>query len=137
MPPQAPFRCSDQTTQGIRVGAAAFYLSGQSEPEARHFTFGYRIMIENTGGRAATLRTRHWDIVDALGRHEVVEGPGVVGEEPRLLPGQGFTYQSFAVLRTQWGTMEGRYTFERDDGEAFEVPIGRFYLVPEQSVPTA
>ncbi len=128
----ATFLCSDQTTEGIRVGAAAFFLAAQSEPEEGHFAFGYRILIKNTGCAPATLRTRHWDIVDAAGRHEVVDGPGVVGQQPRLEPGQGFTYQSFALLKTEWGTMEGHYTFERDDGATFQAPVARFYLVPQQ-----
>lgn len=128
------FRHSEQTTEGIRVGAAAFYLEEQSAPEERRFAFGYRILIENAGDHPATLRSRHWDIVDAHGRREEVDGPGVVGEQPRLEPGQGFTYQSFAVLKTEWGTMEGHYNFERDDGSPFKAAIGRFYLVPEQKV---
>lgn len=128
----ATFLHSEQTTEGIRVGAAAFFLEGQSDSEGRRFAFGYRILMENVGEQPATLRTRHWDIVDAHGRREEVDGPGVVGEQPRLEPGQGFTYQSFAVLKTQWGTMEGHYDFERDDGTMFQAKIGRFFLVPEQ-----
>ena len=123
---------SDTTTQGIRVGATAYYLPEESEPDERRWVFGYTIVIVNVGDEPAQLLTRHWLIIDAQGRREEVEGPGVVGETPRLAPGQAFKYQSFCPLRTAWGTMEGRYHFRRDDGTEFDVPIGRFYLrLPE------
>jgi ApaG protein len=119
---------SDQVTQGIRVGAAAFYLPQESDPDDDQFAFGYTIVISNEGDRPAQLLKRHWIIIDADGRREDVRGPGVVGETPRLEPGQAFKYQSLCPLRTPWGTMEGTYTMQRDDGELFEARIGRFYL---------
>lgn len=122
---------SDLTTHGIRVGAAAFYLPDESSPEDRRFRFGYNIVIVNTSDTPARLISRHWIIIDAHGRREDVQGPGVVGQTPRLLPTQAFKYQSFCPLTTPWGTMEGFYTFERDGGQTFEVPIGRFYLVKD------
>src|SRR3954468_5202021 len=78
---------SDTTTNGIRVGASAFYLSEESSPEDRKFIFGYRIVILNEGTSTATLRSRRWTIIDADGNVETVHGPGVVGKEPRLAPG--------------------------------------------------
>ncbi len=119
---------SDVTTQGIRVGAAAFYLAEESEPAENQFVFGYNIVIANTGDAPAKLLSRHWIIIDGAGRREEVKGPGVVGQTPRLEPGQAFKYQSFCPLRTNWGTMEGAYTMQRDDGEKFDAQIGRFYL---------
>jgi ApaG protein len=119
---------SDTTTQGIRVGATAYYLPEESEPDERRWVFGYTIVMVNVGDEPAQLLTRHWVIIDAHGRTEDVEGPGVVGETPRLAPGQAFKYQSFCPLRTEWGTMEGTYHFRRDDGTEFDVAIGRFYL---------
>jgi ApaG protein len=122
---------SDLTTQGIRVGAAAFYLAEESSPDDRMFRFGYNIVIVNTSDVPARLLSRHWIIIDAHGRREEVQGPGVVGQTPRLLKGEAFKYKSFCPLSTAWGTMEGVYHFKRDDGEEFEVPIGRFYLVKD------
>jgi ApaG protein len=123
---------SDTTTEGIRVGATAYYLPEESEPDQRRWVFGYTIVIVNGGDEPAQLMTRHWVIIDAHGRREEVEGPGVVGETPRLAPGQAFKYQSFCPLRTEWGTMEGTYHFRRDDGSEFDAAIGRFYLrLPE------
>jgi ApaG protein len=119
---------SDMTTNGIRVCAAAFYLPDQSDPDARNYVFGYNIVIANLGDQPAQLLSRHWRIIDAHGRHEEVEGPGVVGQTPRLSPGQAFKYQSFCPLKTPWGTMEGIYHFKRDDGSRFEAKVARFYL---------
>jgi ApaG protein len=122
---------SDTTTSGVRVGAAAFFLPEESDPDERKYTFGYNIVIKNEGDEPVQLMSRHWVIIDALGRREEVEGPGVVGQTPRLSPGQAFKYQSFARLKTQWGTMEGIYRMKRDDGSTFDASIGRFYLRTE------
>jgi ApaG protein len=119
---------SDATTQGIRVGAAAFYLPHESDPDEDRYAFGYTIVISNEGDRPAKLINRHWVIIDAEGERNEVRGPGVVGEQPRLEPGQAFKYQSFCPLKTPWGTMEGSYTMQRDDGETFSATIARFYL---------
>ena len=119
---------SDTTTEGVRVGAAAFFLPEQSEPDEHKFLFGYTIVIANEGSAPAQLISRHWVIIDAEGHREEVQGPGVIGQTPRLEPGQAFKYQSFCPLRTAWGTMEGSYTMRRDNGETFDAKIGRFYL---------
>src|SRR3954468_3167088 len=117
---------SDTSTEGIRVGATAFYLPGESDPDAHRYVFGYRIVIVNEGQVTATLRSRHWVITDAEGHVEEVKGQGVIGEQPRLAPGDGFKYTSYCPLATSWGTMEGTYQFEREDGSLFDVKIGRF-----------
>ncbi len=119
---------SDTTTHGIRVGATAYYLPDESDPQEPRYLFGYTIVIANVGDAPARLRSRHWVIIDAHGRREEVEGPGVVGHTPRLEPGQAFKYQSFCPLRTTWGTMDGTYHMERDDGTTFDAEVGRFYL---------
>ena len=119
---------SEAVTEGIRVGAAAFYLPQESDPDEDRYAFGYTIVISNEGDRPAKLINRHWVIIDAEGERNEVRGPGVVGEQPRLEPGQAFKYQSFCPLKTPWGTMEGSYTMQRDDGETFSATIARFYL---------
>jgi len=119
---------SDTTTHGIRVGATAYFLPDESHPDERRYLFGYRIVIVNEGKTTATLRTRHWKIIDARGTIEEVHGEGVVGQQPCLAPGEGFKYTSRCPLSTEWGTMEGHYEFETESGEKFRVTIGRFYL---------
>jgi ApaG protein len=119
---------SDATTQGIRIGATAYFLPEESDETDRKFVFGYTIVIANEGDSAAQLLSREWIIIDANGQREEVRGPGVVGQTPRLDPGQAFKYQSFCPLRTRWGTMEGTYRMRRDNGEEFDAKIDRFYL---------
>lgn len=121
---------SDVVTQGIRVHAAAQFLPNESEPDEKRYVYGYRVTLSNEGERPAQLLSRHWVILDGEGRRREVKGPGVIGQQPRLEPGKRFGYTSFSPLPTSWGTMEGTYTFTYDDGETFEVAVGRFMLVP-------
>lgn len=124
---------SDTTTHGIRVGAAAFYLEQPSDPDAGKFAYGYRIVILNDSDQTVQLISRHWDIIDSDGELKSVDGEGVVGEQPVLSPGEAFRYESFAVLPTAWGTMEGYYDMADASGEMIRVEIGRFYLTQESA----
>jgi ApaG protein len=101
----------------------------QRDPSSR-FVFRYKITIRNEGTATARLLTRHWIIVDSEGRREDVRGKGVLGEFPQLAPGESHAYVSWCPLGTTWGTMEGSFTFERDNGKRFQVKVGRFFLVP-------
>jgi len=123
---------SDTTTHGICVAATAYFLPEESDPDDRKFLFGYTIVIKNDGDQAAQLISRYWLIIDGSGRQDEVRGPGVVGQTPRLEPGQAYKYQSFCPLKTPWGTMEGEYEMRRDDGTTFKAKIGRFYLASAQ-----
>ena len=119
-------------TEGIRVEAEASYVEEQSDPDARQYRFAYKITITNDGHEPAQLRARHWIIVDADNNREDVRGPGVVGKQPLLKPGERFEYTSGCPLPTGWGTMEGSYSMTRPDGHAFEARIGRFFLVSKE-----
>jgi len=112
----------------IRVEVETSYLEDQSEPRERRFVFSYTITIRNEGAVPAKLMTRHWVITDADGQVREVRGDGVVGEQPYLLPGQGFRYSSGAVLETPVGAMHGSYQMVGDDGAHFEAPIPAFRL---------
>jgi ApaG protein len=119
---------SDLTSNGVRVRVAAQYLPEQSAPDHKRFVFAYRVDITNVGEVVATLRSRKWIITDADGNVEVVEGPGVVGEQPRLEPGESHAYMSGSHLTTAWGTMEGHFVMELEDGSHFKAEVGRFFL---------
>jgi len=119
---------SDLTTNGIRVTVRAAYVPERSRPEVGHFFFIYTVRVTNRGDEAARLVSRHWIIEDAAGRTEEVKGPGVVGKQPRLEPGQGFEYTSFCPLPTPTGSMRGTYQMVYDDGRAFDAEVGRFEL---------
>jgi ApaG protein len=112
----------------ISVQVETAYLEDQSAPQAQRFVFGYTITIRNDGEVTAKLLTRHWIITDADGKQQEVRGEGVVGEQPRLKPGQGFRYSSGAVLQTPVGAMQGSYQMIGDDGLHFEAPIPPFRL---------
>ncbi len=131
--PTLPPGSSSTSTEGVRVQAIAQWLESESDPDQRHWLYAYTITIVNEGSTPVRLRSRHWVILDANNHREEVRGPGVVGKTPRLNPGERFEYTSSCPLNTPWGTMEGSYTFERDDGSPLEVAIGRFFLVPPKT----
>lgn len=119
---------SSAVTEGIRVRVQSQYLADQSSPKDDRYVFAYTITIANEGQRTAQLRTRHWVITDARGAVEEVRGDGVVGEQPRLTPGQSFQYTSGCVLTTAVGTMHGTYRMWRDDNSHFDAVIAPFSL---------
>lgn len=125
-------------TRGIRVEVDPVYLPEQSDPEGAAtkgpvFVFGYTIRITNLGDEPVRLLTRFWRIVDADGEERIVEGQGVVGEQPEIEPGRYHEYSSFCPIETPWGTMEGRYGMRVESGsrERFDVAVGRFFLVAD------
>jgi ApaG protein len=123
------------TTRQISVSVDPTYLDDQSVPEQSHFVWAYRIVIENRGAETVQLRSRHWRITNARGELNEVRGPGVVGEQPRLEPGDAFEYTSYVPLTTPSGIMTCSYQMETRDGENFDVGIPAFSLdSPHQSV---
>ena len=119
---------SSALTDGIRVRVQSHYLPEQSSPNDDRYVFAYTITISNESTYTAQLRTRHWIITDGRGSVEEVKGDGVVGEQPRLSPGQSFQYTSGCVLTTPIGTMHGTYRFWKDDGTYFDAVIAPFSL---------
>ncbi|MGB9669969.1 MAG: Co2+/Mg2+ efflux protein ApaG [Halothiobacillaceae bacterium] len=112
----------------IEVSPEPAFLEQHSDPAQNRYVFAYTITLRNVGDVPAQLLERHWLITHADGRIEEVRGPGVVGAQPRLEPGESYTYSSGAVLNTPVGTMQGDYLFVTDEGERFLVPIPRFTL---------
>ncbi|HOB13684.1 MAG TPA: Co2+/Mg2+ efflux protein ApaG [Novosphingobium sp.] len=119
-------------TEGITVRVAANYLPEQSCPGPRggegKWFWVYHIRIENGSDETVQLLTRHWRITDGRGMVNLVEGDGVVGEQPVLRPGQSHDYVSGCPLTTPMGSMEGHYGFVRETGEMFDVAIPFFPL---------
>lgn len=112
----------------IEVSVDTHFVAEQSQPDADRFVFAYTVTLRNIGDLPARLLSRHWIITDANGKIEEVRGDGVVGEQPRLQPGEGYVYTSGAVLETSVGTMRGAYHLHADDGTDFETPIPEFVL---------
>ena len=119
---------SNTVTEGIRVVTESFYVPERSDPLSEQYFFAYHIRITNEGSEPAKLVSRHWVITDSIGEVQEVRGPGVVGEQPRLQPGESFEYTSACPLETPVGSMQGEYRMLRDDGRTFEVEIGEFML---------
>jgi ApaG protein len=119
---------SEAVTQGIRVVVSSAYVPEQSTPRERRYVFAYTIRISNEGTAPAQLLSRHWIITHGTGHVEEVKGPGVVGAQPKLAPGQSFEYTSGCVLTTPHGTMHGTYEMKRDDGSTFQATIAPFSL---------
>lgn len=119
---------SDATTRGIRVEVESMYVEERSEPRDSYFFFAYHVRVSNQGTQPARLISREWIITDSDGNVERVEGPGVVGEQPLLQPGESFEYTSFCPLRTSVGSMQGRYTMQMTAGETFPAEIAPFTL---------
>lgn len=119
---------SDITTQGIRVEVKSEYLADRSAPREQRYLFAYFVRISNTGDRRAQLISRTWIITDANGQEQRVTGPGVVGEQPVLDPGDAFEYSSFCPLPTPVGSMRGIYHCVADDGTQFDAKIPEFVL---------
>lgn len=110
-------------SNNIRVDVETNYLPDQSDPGEGRFVFSYTITIRNEGSAPARLMQRHWVFTDANGKQQEVHGDGVVGEQPRLQPGQGFRYSSGTILETPVGAMQGSYQMETDSGDHFDAPI--------------
>jgi ApaG protein len=116
------------TTRGILVRVEPSYLDGDSAPDENRWVWSYRVVIENQGDRPVQLLSRRWLVTDGRGVRREVQGLGVVGQQPRLQPGQTFEYTSGCPLGTPSGFMVGTYRMVTDDGEAFDAEIPLFPL---------
>ena len=112
----------------LRIQVATQYVDDQSEPDIDRDVFAYTITIKNLSNIPAQLLSRHWLITDANGKVQEVSGDGVVGEQPKLDPGETFRYSSGAILETPVGAMQGSYKMQADDGIDFDAPIPPFTL---------
>jgi ApaG protein len=115
-------------TRGIRVTVMPRFVEEESAPDDNKFFFAYTVEITNMSTERVQLHARHWKIVDGQGHLQEVRGPGVVGKQPVLGPGETFTYTSGCPLTTPDGTMEGSYTMVTGTGETFLAEIPAFSL---------
>lgn len=112
----------------IKVDVETRYIEEQSNPEQNYYVFAYTITIQNRGRQGVQLLTRHWVITDSNQKVQEVRGDGVVGEQPKLKPGEQFVYTSGTMLETAVGTMRGSYQMLADDGSHFDAEIDEFVL---------
>ena len=119
---------SQANTRGIEVSVESRYVPERSSPDDGAWFFAYTVTLHNVGSDTVQLISRHWIITDADGHVEEVRGPGVVGAQPVLKPGERFQYTSACPLRTAFGTMHGTYQMVTEDGEQFDAEIAPFSL---------
>lgn len=119
---------SEATTEGIRVTVKPRYVDERSKPVDNEYFFAYEVTIANVGSSPAKLVSRHWIITDGKGTEQHVRGPGVVGNQPHLAPGEAFRYESFCPLETPEGSMCGTFQMVRDDGSEFDAEVATFAL---------
>ena len=117
-----------KTTRHIKVTARPQFLSEHSEPMDDHYVWSYTISVKNDGDEQVQLLNRHWKITDAKGVTQEVRGPGVIGEQPVLKPGEAFQYTSGTSLNAPSGVMFGEYEMVTTDGERFDVEVPAFSL---------
>lgn len=129
---RAPFYYRE--SEGLRITVRPAYLPRHSREAEGQYVFSYAVRIENVGPTAAKLLSRRWTIHDSIGEVTEVEGEGVVGEQPLIGPGRVHQYQSFCVLKSPRGWMEGRYFLVRSDGTQFSALIPRFDLTADGAV---
>src|SRR5579863_8610432 len=119
---------SEAVTQDVSVEVLSQYSAENSRPQQGEWLFEYTVRITNKGAETVQLISRHWIITDAAEDTREVKGPGVVGEQPVLAPGESFKYSSWCPLKTPMGTMRGTYRMVRANGEQFDIEIAPFAL---------
>ena len=119
---------SNQTSEAIVIQVQTKFEPARSDPKLNRWFFAYHVRIANEGPKPVKLLSRSWIITDAQGRVEQVQGPGVVGEQPVIEPGEAFEYTSGCPLTTPFGSMHGTYEMTDEQGERFHVPIPAFAL---------
>ena len=117
-----------ETTKSIRITVVPSFLDEHSSPDDSRYVWAYEVKIENLGQETVQLINRHWSITNSLGQTQTVRGPGVVGEQPVLKPGEYFEYTSGTPLNTPSGLMSGIYQMEGKNGQLFDVSIPVFSL---------
>ena len=130
----SPTTSSEAVTKGLRVAVRARYSAEHSDPQAGRWFFVYTIRLSNEGSETLQLVSRHWVIHDGTGQAEEVRGPGVVGQQPELEPGQAFEYSSGCPLPTPFGSMRGSYQMSCADGSGFDAEIAEFELRQPRSL---
>lgn len=125
---------STAVTNGISVSVKSQYIPERSSVSSRQYAFAYTVRISNEGAIPSRLQSRHWIITDGTGHVEEVRGPGVVGVQPRLRPGETFEYTSWCVLATPSGQMRGTYQMVTDEGNPFDATIAPFRLALPQTL---
>ncbi|MBC8311800.1 MAG: Co2+/Mg2+ efflux protein ApaG [Candidatus Marinimicrobia bacterium] len=122
-------KIAEAITAGIKVQVVSKYIPEHTNPDIPRYFFAYWVTITNESGANIKLLDRHWEITDATGRLEVIDGEGVIGKQPIINAGASFSYNSFCPLETEFGMMTGHYQVKREDGHFVKIDIPKFQLI--------
>lgn len=117
-----------EISHNICIKVRPVYLEKESNPVKYKHVFAYFVTIENQSEQQMRLLRRYWQIKDFDGEDFEVEGEGVIGKKPLIQPGESHKYNSFCVLTSYRGSMQGFYTMRRKDGKELNVRIPTFRL---------
>ena len=121
---------NSKISEGVQVSVETFYQKDYSNPLQNEYMFAYRITIENHNAFPIKLLRRYWEILDSNGEHREVEGEGVVGVQPLIMPGKHYQYVSGCHLKSELGKMQGHYTMENvSTKNLIKVNIPAFKLI--------
>ena len=121
-------------TSGIKVQVVSKFIPEHTNPDIPRYFFAYWVTITNDSESTIKLLDRHWEITDANGRLEVIDGEGVIGKQPIIKSGTSFSYNSFCPLETEFGIMTGHYKVKREDGHFMKIEIPKFQLISPFSI---
>ena len=127
-------KITEAITSGIKVQVVSKYIPEHSNPDIPRYFFAYWVTITNDSESNITLLDRHWEITDATGKSDVVDGEGVIGKQPIINAGTSFSYNSFCPLETEFGMMTGHYKVKREDGHFIKIEIPKFQLISPFSI---
>ena len=121
-------------TSDIKVQVVSKFIPEHTNPDIPRYFFAYWVTITNDSKTTIKLLDRHWEITDATGKLEVVDGEGVIGKQPIIRPGTSFSYNSFCPLETEFGMMTGHYQVKQEDGHFMKINIPKFQLISPFSI---
>ncbi len=125
---------ADSIADNIRIHIISTYSPENSDPQRGMWYFFYQVKIANHADQPVRLISRHWKITNAEGVVSEVNGPGVVGKQPHIMPGESFHYTSACPLDSPFGSMHGNYTMISDSGTIFDAKVPSFTLSKPHAV---
>jgi ApaG protein len=117
-----------EISSDVIVNVSVVYNERESSAVEARYIFLYNIEIINKGLKTVQLLRRYWNIHDSIGYKYEVEGEGVIGKQPIIQPGERYHYQSFCLLKSYSGSMEGYYILQDEDQQLFKALIPKFLL---------
>lgn len=110
-----------------RLDKLHYHHGGATLPPDQPHAFVYFITIHNGSDHTVTLLGRKWVVEHADGSRLVIEGDKIVGETPRLAPGEQFSYNSYHVTGCD-ASAKGSFHGVDDTGRRVHVLLPEFAM---------